>query len=278
MPRGDLASSARTSSSTPSTANRCGTIIAKGKHLSHVVHFGDQQVFDGATTYTCLLFLDKSPADECRFVQVRDLVAWKTPENGKNVTGGEPVAEGTIPASRITATEWNFQVGNGAALFRELGADAREAWDVADIFVGLQTSADDVFVMELVGETARTFRLTSKALGAEWTFEKDLLFPLSAEPTSSRTAPLPNRQYILFPYSIRDEKASLIDFKTISRQFPKTAAYLLENMKTLENREMGRMKGPAWHGYVYRKNHDSPNTSQILRSQAGGTASRRLRP
>ena len=40
-------------------ANR--TIVAKGKHLSHVVHFGDQQVFDGPTTYTCLLFLENSP-------------------------------------------------------------------------------------------------------------------------------------------------------------------------------------------------------------------------
>jgi len=28
-------------------------IISAGKHLSEVVHFGDQQVFAGATTYTC---------------------------------------------------------------------------------------------------------------------------------------------------------------------------------------------------------------------------------
>ena len=35
-------------------------IISKGKHLSHVIHFGDQQVFKGATTYTCLLFLEKN--------------------------------------------------------------------------------------------------------------------------------------------------------------------------------------------------------------------------
>lgn len=34
-------------------------ILAKGKHLSHVVHFGSEQVFIGATTYTCLMFLEK---------------------------------------------------------------------------------------------------------------------------------------------------------------------------------------------------------------------------
>ncbi len=33
-------------------------LLAKGKHLSDIVHFGDQQVFTNATTYTCLLFVD----------------------------------------------------------------------------------------------------------------------------------------------------------------------------------------------------------------------------
>ena len=35
------------------------SVIAKGKHLKEIVHFGHQQVFENATTYTCLLFLGK---------------------------------------------------------------------------------------------------------------------------------------------------------------------------------------------------------------------------
>ena len=45
-------------------------LISEGKYLAHVVHFGDQQVFEGATTYTCLLFVDNSPVKECRVVKV----------------------------------------------------------------------------------------------------------------------------------------------------------------------------------------------------------------
>jgi hypothetical protein len=43
-------------------------LLAKGRHLQHVVHFGDQQVFPGASNYVCLLFLAKagrSPAGLC---------------------------------------------------------------------------------------------------------------------------------------------------------------------------------------------------------------------
>ena len=51
-------------------------LLAKGRHLRHVVHFGDQQVFPGAANYVCLLFLAKAGADSCRFVRVDDLDTW----------------------------------------------------------------------------------------------------------------------------------------------------------------------------------------------------------
>ena len=115
--------------------------------------------------------------------------------------------------------------------------------DVADIFVGLQTSADDVFVMDFVAETDRTIRLMSKSLAREWIFEKKLFYPLFSGTDVSRYGRLQNRQYILFPYTVKDERATLIDFKTIQRDWPKTAAYLVENKKRLEAREKGSISG-----------------------------------
>jgi len=220
-------------------------IIAKGKHLAHVVHFGAQQVFDGATTYTCLLFLDKSPVSESRFAKVDDLSAWRS---------AGTATDGLVMAGTLTSREWNFAVGRGAALFAKLSAMPQKLGDVADVFVGLQTSADDVYIMDFVAETRRTYRLRSKALAREWTLEKDLVYPLVSGTDVSRYGHLANRQYIVFPYAVENERASLIDFETIQRDLPKTAAYLLENKKLLEGREKGRMKGPVWYGYIYLKN------------------------
>ena len=70
----------------------------------------------------------------------------------------------------------------------------------------------------------------------------------------NRYADLPERQYVLFPYAIDIVGVSLINFNSIQRNFPKTANYLLENKKKLENREKGKMKGPNWYGYIYPKN------------------------
>jgi hypothetical protein len=86
-------------------------LISEGRHLSEVVHFGDEQVFTGATTYSCLIFLDRMASNEFRVEKVDDLTAWRTT--------GEAI-EGKVPAASATAEDWNFVVGAGAALFERL--------------------------------------------------------------------------------------------------------------------------------------------------------------
>jgi len=220
-------------------------LIAKGKHLSHVVHFGDQQVFDGATTYTSLLFLQSSTGKDVKFVKVDDLDGWR--ETGKAV-------EGIISIENVSEKEWNFAVGEGAGLFEKLRNMYIKLGDVADIYVGLQTSADDVFILSFVSETSRTIVLKSEALGKEWTFEKDLLHSLASGTDVDRYSPLPDRQFILFPYEVKNETPSLLDFNFISENFPRTSKYLLENRERLANRERGKFKDRHWYRFGRNQN------------------------
>jgi hypothetical protein len=221
------------------------TFLAKGHHLAEVVHFGDKQIFAGATNYTCLLFLDKAGNKKCHFIKVDDLTAWRS-------TG--EASERIISSARITPAEWNFAAGKGAPLFEKLSKMSVRLGDIGDIFVGLQTSADDVFIMDLIEETPRTLRLKSKALDIEWTFEKGLLFPLVSGTDVNRYSDLPERQYILFPYKVDGKSVELIDFDVISKTYPKTAAYLLKNKERLEGRERGKFKGHDWYQFGRSQN------------------------
>ena len=53
---------------------------------------------------------------------------------------------------------------------------------------------------------------------------------------------------------MKDEQAELISFAEISKRFPKTAAYLLENRKRLEDRERGKFKDADWHRFGRSQN------------------------
>jgi hypothetical protein len=220
-------------------------LIADGRHLAEIVHFGAQQVFAGATTYTCLLFLDKGGNESFRYVEAEDLDAWRTKAEA---------VEGDIGAEKATAEEWNFVVGPGASLFQRLREECVSLGDIADIFVGLQTSADAVFIMDLVEEGSATITLKSKALGVEWGLEKTLCFPLESGTDVGRYRTLPERQYILFPYRVEDESAELIPFEVLSKSYPATASYLLENKRTLETRERGKFRDAQWYRFGRSQN------------------------
>ncbi len=221
-------------------------VISKGKHLADVVHFGDKQIFVNATTYTCLLFLEKQAQKIFGFDKIQDIEVWKV-NTGINVT------RNLISSELIGDGEWNFATGKDGELFSRLNAMPQKLDHVADIFVGLQTSADKVFIMNLVRENDNTMLLKSVVLDQEWELEKGLLHPLISGTDVNRFSQLPNRQYIIFPYNVSNG-VKLIDFKEIQRDYPKTAKYLLANRSILEKREKGKVKDSGWYGYIYLKN------------------------
>ncbi|MCX6969105.1 MAG: Eco57I restriction-modification methylase domain-containing protein [Verrucomicrobia bacterium] len=220
-------------------------LIATGRYLRHVVHFGDQQIFPGATNYVCLLFLSRGGAANCRFVRADVLRIWLAAQQG---------IEGEIPRTKITPAEWNFSVGKNSGLFERIGNAGEMLGEMADAFVGLQTSADDVFILELVSEESRTIRLKSRVLDREVVLEKAMLHPLVSGEDVKGFAPLPRRQFIIFPYDVSHERATLIPFDRLCERYHRLGNYLLENRERLEQRESGRMACDDWHGYIYMKN------------------------
>lgn len=230
-------------------------LLANGKHLSEIVHFADAQVFAGATTYTCLLFLDKQGINALRFTKIVDLKSWRQTGNGER---------GMIPASEITSAEWNFTVGRGAELFEKLRRVPVKLRDVAELFVGLQTDADDVFILEIVQSQGKTVLCNSKATGKQHWLEDTHLKPFLKGSLNIRRYCLTDvNKALLFPYDLRAGKSTLIDSKEFSQSCPLTWNYLQENRARLSTRNKGFM-GRDWYGYVYKKNHTRFETSKLL--------------
>lgn len=228
-------------------------LIGTGKHLKKVVHFGDQQVFSGATTYTCLLFLDKKPQNVFHYVKASDLNAWRS--------SGEEV-EGEILSQKVTGSEWNFVVGEGAELFERLNEMPVKLGDVAaKIFQGLVTGADQAFIMENVSETE--FR--SAATGQTYHLETELMHPLCKGSVNLKRYHISEiTKSILFPYKLRDGKAQLLSVQELRVQFPNTWAYLNENRQKLEERERGNWKHDRWYAFARSQNLSEMEQVKIL--------------
>jgi hypothetical protein len=221
-------------------------LLAKGRHLKHVVHFGDQQVFPGATNYVCLLFLSQAGADTCRFVRAENLHEWL-----QNFKG----TEGILPAQSISATEWNFTVGRGSSVFEHLNKAFPKLGDTADLFVGVQTDADDVFIVEVVRQKGTELVCYSNYTSHEHRLEANHAKPLLKGSLNIRRFLLSNvTKRLVFPYETRQGVSALIPPKDYREKFPLTWEYLNICKDRLKARGNGTL-GDAWYGYVYRKNH-----------------------
>ena len=231
-------------------------LLARGKHLSHIVHFGDQQVFARATNYTCLLFLDKAGADKCRFVKVDDLEAWRETGEAK---------ENIISASKITAAEWDFSVGYGKRLFERLSKMPINLGDVAErIAQGIRTSANEIYVLDIVSESANLITAHSTKLGRKVKIERKAvsLFLLGREIKRYRI--LPAEKLLIVPYCIRKRDVQLIPEKELKVRFPRAYQYLKENRTCLGRREKGRFRGRNWYMYGRQQNVDLMLQPKIL--------------
>jgi len=221
-------------------------LIAGGKHLGEIVHFGDQQVFAGASTYTCLLFLDRRGNKDFRFVKAHDLDAWRA--NGEAV-------EGEVRADEVTGEEWNFVVGPGAPLFERLSEMPTKLGDVAQhIFVGLQTSADTVFLFkEYLNDTEDVVDVRSKKLDKWVKLERDILKPVVRSGNISRYSANPT-VLVLFPYNVAECTARLYTPTELRDRYPMAWAYLTENKRRLESREKGKFKDLQWYRFGRAQN------------------------
>jgi type I restriction-modification system DNA methylase subunit len=218
-------------------------LIADGKNLGEIVHFGDQQIFSGATTYTCLLFLDKDGNKQFRYVKAHDLNAWRT--NGNTI-------EGKIRSEKATESEWNFIVGPGARLYEQLREMPVTLENITSrIFQGLKTGADKVYIIDEIERDAKRVKVYSRAREAEYWIEFDLLHPLVKGGDSKRYNLTRTNRLILFPYALlQSDSVELIPELTLKSDYSMTWQYLMDNKRYLEEREHGKMRGEKWFGYT----------------------------
>lgn len=220
-------------------------LLTGRKALREIVRFGAEQVFDEATTYTCLLFLTAQPQTVFDLLEVRSL------EKGDEVLLAArsrrehpDYAHGKLDAP--TGDDWDFALGDNKVMQRLL-QHPRTLGDITrKIFVGLQTSADKIYVLKLVQDKGEVLRCYSKQLDREIEIERGLTRPFLMGKDVHRYEPARPGNVVIFPYWIRDGRAVLMSQAEIQRQFPLGWKYLVQSQEFLTAREHGRFANEWW--------------------------------
>lgn len=220
--------------------------------LTRLVHFGEQQVFEGRQTYTALLIAGPVSSTPAEFVIVSDLPAWRE-------TGDSSVVQ--VEREKITSECWPIADEGRAKVFVQMEKSGiaklgDPGW--INIFVGVQTSADDIFFIapDLKRSDNTVVRFKDRD-GVEREVERAILRPAvrdrRLEPYGRD--PVPDA-YAVFPYDVQPPppgrvrgKAVVYDETTMKAHYPKTFEYLTAHKTALQKRNVSPDPGDAFWAY-----------------------------
>lgn len=253
-------------------------IISDGQHVAEIVNFTDQQVFEEATTYTCLLFLSKKPQKEFKYAEVYDLsnpvkIVQTALENEKIRT--EDLLVTKISEANVIEDAWGFGSQDEMGIKERIKLKSKPLSEITvRIFQGLVTGADPVFIMEIANIKGQIAKLKSKSLGKVVEIELGILKPLLKGAEIKRYSTPEYKFMILFPYKIVNGKAELYGKEKMETNFPKAWEYLNGNRKKLQERDRGNLK-VEWYAFGRTQNieqfYEQKIMTQVLASKASFT-------
>ena len=225
---------------TIATGKQLRGLLTSRYHVSRIVDFGTLQVFPGRSTYTCILIA--TPEDVSDFTRLQ--VASISDFVGSPTEGGA-----TYPSTDLTREAWSFPPEALSEHLAKIADKCTKLSDMANVFVGLQTSNDAAYIIEPTAETDGVYSFEDMN-GHHSKVEKALCRPclldVSFEPYGT---PMPNKQ-IIFPYYFSCGRAKLIPFDRLQVEYPNACEYLLSIKEKLESRAFSnRSRGDDWYRF-----------------------------
>lgn len=240
-------------------ANGLRKVLVGRKSVHSLIHFNAHQVFRGVTTYTAILILQGRPnVSTVEFVSIEKL------DDGTETMQKLAAANGSvggwfnISSHQHPSREgpWSFTT---SALLSASG-DLPTLEDLTDIFVGVQTDADDVYYVRAElplkndGRVAILCPLTEKM----YQIERKILRPLATGTTAKRYLLEPAQFCVVFPFlPDKHGRWQVIDAAVLHVEYP--LAYRFFHDPAIAKRLKARAKGklansPTFWDFVYRKN------------------------
>ncbi|KAF0238558.1 MAG: type IIS restriction [Prolixibacteraceae bacterium] len=213
--------------------------VAKEKCLYQIVHFGAEQMFESATNYTCLFFLQKKVHKTFKYIKVDKPDEWLQNTNS--------AADFILPQPEKDQ-KWAFTSEEKQNILDKLQNQPQKLENITrKIFQGIPTGADKVFVLKYKGfESTKLLKCYSNELNKEIIIEKDFVKPFLMGKDVRRYEKPEIVNYVLFPYKLLKNKYVLYEETEIKKQFPLAWEYLFKNQEVLKERENNRFEKTWW--------------------------------
>jgi len=172
-----------------------------------------------------------------------------------------------FPQSELNEGLWKLMPKAEKEVFSHIEriADAKFGEITKDIFVGTQTSKDDIYLVFITQDIGDGLvKIKPQRSNEEFIIEKKILKLLLKGKDITKWSLKWSGHWLIFPYKDED-KTNLMNEDELKKDYPHAWDYLLRYKEAIESRESGKMRGRSdWYGYIYPKNHEKFEQTKMI--------------
>ena len=241
---------------------RLREVLLRNTNISALVNFGHNQVFPDVTTYTAIAILDHCQKRSFDYIEIERLDHQEELPLAlaKAITSSNDVKYNTL-----SKEPWLLTSLLESKVLKKVETYSVSLKDYSKkIFVGIQTSADEVYILEDV--KVKDLRLVGKSKSNDTTVEIENQigrWVVSGE-NINRYSPIETSRTVIFPYLIDETGTSQLSSHKLSTEFPLAWDYLKAHEMGLRKREGRDLQDEEWFAYIYQKNMDKQHKRKII--------------
>ena len=217
--------------------------------IQKIISFGPNQIFENKSTYTCLIILEKHQLETLNYIDINNLAEWKVRRNDDydQVPIIELDDEGWILVPKELKPAYNKILSQSIPLQEILEDDE-------SIFNGIQTSANDIYIIQPEQEDSDYFYFTHD--DRKWKIEKEVTRPYfrtgSGVDTLNTYRALKPNALVMYPYKKVGNKIEFIELAELEEKYPFLFEYLNFNKPKLSNPKRDIKPKPETSNEWYR--------------------------
>jgi hypothetical protein len=212
--------------------------------LDAIVDFGYAQVFAGATSYTCLVFLSR--AEKTTFGAAVNERAQRPHDFLRSAEMEE------LPQRRLGSAPWELRGHRQTAILKKIDERGRPLADLAEIAItGVKTGMNRVFAFDVIEDCGQTLILMGEGSEEAVELERQFVRPYCKAESMKRYAFAPRKRALLYPYRLDGDRTTLVPEAELREACPLTYQHLVRHKPALERRESGKLAGQSWYGLSF---------------------------
>lgn len=225
-------------------------ILKESKNLTKLVSFWANQIFKDKTTYTCLLFLNKSSNEVFKYTEINNFNDWKI----RNIK--DDIYD-TIEIDSLDTDNWILVPWNLKEVFHKINSKSIKLeellWDW-NIFNWIQTSANKVYIHKPIKEDENYYYFIKDK--NTWKIEKDLTRPYfqtsNWDDNLNTYRKFQPNSFVIYPYKKIDDNIELVWLSELEKDYPFAYNYLNTYKTELNNDKRDIKPTPRTENEWYR--------------------------